>query len=95
MTAYGIREATDTHTSLSVTGQGVLSSEPGATGALVRLATRVDFGVALEVVLADEAFTAAVATVLAVAEMGLHVGSDVFAASEGLVAAWVETCPFA
>lgn len=65
--ANRVREPTDTHPALAMSGQCILSREPAAAGALVRLVARVDLGMALEVVLADEALSAAVAAELAVA----------------------------
>lgn len=48
---------------------------------------------ALQVVLANEAFLAVRTLELSVSEMGLDVGFDVLLAPESLVAFWVQTNP--
>jgi hypothetical protein len=79
-------EGTDAHPALAMTGQRIMAREAVATGTRVGLDTTVDLGVALEVVLANEALATVRALELAVPEMGLHVGLDVFFAAEALVA---------
>lgn len=70
-----------------------MSSEASATRALVWLVAGVDLCVSLEIVLADEALSAAVALELAVTKMRLNVGANVFSSAEHLAAILVETCP--
>jgi hypothetical protein len=77
-----------------VAGEGVVARKAVAALAGVWFDARVDFGVALEVVLPDEALSAVWALVLPVVEMGLNVALDVLLAAERLVAPFVETPPF-
>lgn len=53
----------------------------------------MNLGMALEVVLPNEALVAVIATELAVTEMGLNVAANVLAAAKGLVALWIQTGP--
>jgi hypothetical protein len=46
----------------------------------------MDLGMALEIMLADEAFAASVAAILSVSEMGLNVGPDILSPSKNLAA---------
>lgn len=84
-----------TDTALTVAGQGVLSGEAVATGALVRLVAAVDLRVALQVVLADKAFTAMIALELTVAEVSLDMSTNVLLAAKLLVAAVEKASPLA
>jgi hypothetical protein len=59
-----------------------------ATKAGIRLNTTVDLCVAFQIMLADEAFLAMWALILAITKMCLHMGLDVFLASETLLALW-------
>lgn len=53
-------------------GEGVLAGEASAARALVGLVAGVDLGVALQIVLADEALAAVVALKLTVTQVGLN-----------------------
>ena len=70
-------EGADTHSALAVTGEGIMARKGVSAETGVGFYSRVDFGVAFEVVLADEAFPTDFAAVLAVAEMCLDVRFDV------------------
>lgn len=54
----------------------------------------MDFCMTLEIVLANEAFLAVRALILAVTEMSLYMGLDILLSSETLLAVWIKTQPF-
>ena len=72
-----------------------MAGENVSTEALVGLVSRVNFGMAFEIVTTDEALAAVVALVLAVTQVGLDVGLDVLLPAKPSLAARVETDPFA
>lgn len=59
-------ECTNAHTALAMAGEGIVAREAVTAGTWIGLDAAVDLGVALEVVLADEALTAVRALELAV-----------------------------
>ena len=75
--------------------QGILSGKAVAARALVRLVATVNLCVTLEVMLSNEALAAVIALELAIAKMGLDVGTDVLLAPELLVASIKQTGPLA
>lgn len=72
-----------------------MSCEAVATFAWIWFDATVDFGMSLEIVLADETFLAMKTLKLAISEVRLHVGLDIFFAPETFVALRVETQPLA
>jgi hypothetical protein len=89
------RESAVADSTLTVTGQGILSSKAVAARALVGLVATVNLCVTLEVMLSNEALAAVIALELAIAEVGLDVGTDVLLAAELLVASIKQTGPLA
>src|SRR3954451_15871886 len=79
-------KSTNTHASLSVSGQGIMSGKCIAAKASVGLLAGVNLGMSLEVVSADEALFAMVAPKLPIAQMSLYVGLDVLFPTKLLVA---------
>jgi hypothetical protein len=65
-----------------------------ATATRVRLDTTVDLRMAFKIMLADKAFLAVWALILAITKMCLHVRLDVFLASEAFPALWKQAGPF-
>lgn len=76
-----ILESSDTHASLTVSGESIVSRKSIAAVAVVGFDTGVDLGVSLQIMLADEAFWAVGALVLAVVQMCLDVRLDVLLAT--------------
>jgi len=89
------RESAVADSALTVASQGILSGKAVAARALVRLVATVNLCVTLEVMLSNKALAAVVALELAIAKMGLDVGTDVLLAAELLVAFIKQTGPLA
>ena len=79
-------ESTNAHTSLTMSGQSIVSSEGVTAEAWVWFATSVNLGVTLEIMTPDEALAAVVTTELSITEVSLHVGLDVLFTTEALIA---------
>jgi hypothetical protein len=82
------------HSSLSMSCQGIMASKGIPTQTRMWLCAGVNFGVAFEVVAADEALLAVITSELPIAKMSLHVRFDVLLAAESLVATLECAGPF-
>jgi hypothetical protein len=74
--------------------QGIVSGKAVPTLTRIWLHAAMNFGMAFEIVLSDEAFLAVGALELSVSEMGLDVRLDVLLPSKAFLAIRVETNPF-
>jgi hypothetical protein len=66
LSSNSISKSANAHAALAVSSKRVLPCKAGAAWTPVGLVSRMDFGVALEVVLADEAFSATIALKLSI-----------------------------
>jgi len=78
-----------------VARESIMARKAVAALTWVWLDSSVDLGVALEIVLADEAFLAGWALILPVIEMGLDVALDILFPSKAFPAVLVATDPLA
>jgi hypothetical protein len=79
--------SSNAHIALTVTGQGILTSETSTTAAGERLLASVGLQVALEIMTANKFLIANIALVWTVIEMGLHMGLDILLATEAAILA--------
>lgn len=70
-----------------------MSSKAIATFTRIRLDPTMNFRMSFEIMLTDEAFMAVRTLELAVSEMGLDMGFDVFFSAKSLLAFWEKTKP--
>jgi hypothetical protein len=73
--------------------KSILTGETSSTRTFVRLVARMNLCMALEVVLANETFTAAIASELSVSKVCLHMRPDVLSSSKHLATVWIHASP--
>jgi hypothetical protein len=91
--AHNTVKGSNTHTALFVSGECVVAGEAVPAFAWIRFDARVDFGMALEVMLTHKALVTIRALVLPVVEMGLDVGFDVLFTPESFITVLEDTDP--
>lgn len=85
----------DTHASLTVSCESIVARKFVAAVARIWLDACVNLGVSLEIVLTNKALPAGWALILAVVQMGLNVGLDVFFATKLFSTVVKQTSPLA
>ena len=86
--------SSDTHSALSMAGQGVVPGEYVSAKTLVRLVSGVDLCVPFEVVAAHETLAAMLAFVLTISQVCLDVRFDILLSTESAPTLWMKTHPF-